>query len=87
MIESICFTPDCKISGLCYGSDFTLDNFLNKYDPYSDQLLKTFLINGVSSLEEILNENNIDFDIKKYYSTCNACKALRESLSNIWKEN
>ncbi len=83
MVESICVNPDGKIGGLCYGEDMSITDFLDSYNPFSDKLLNSFLTNGIEELKNILVQQNVDFNIENYYSTCDACKALRKSLNIV----
>lgn len=71
-IESIGISPEGLVSSLCFGEDRYLDDFLQNYDPYSDEVMKLFLEKGVQALSDD------KFDITQYYSICDACRELRE---------
>ncbi|MGL1892721.1 MAG: radical SAM protein [Spirochaetaceae bacterium] len=83
LLESIGIDPDGKVSSLCFGQSIEIEDFLENYDPYSDEVMSLFLEQGVTGLTKLADQKGITFSISDYYSICDACTELRNKLSDI----
>ncbi|NOR45391.1 MAG: radical SAM protein [Candidatus Delongbacteria bacterium] len=81
-ITSIGINPDGKVSSSCFGDYMEVEEFIRNYNPYKDKLMHTLLTSGFKGIHDIAKQKGIDFDIKNYYSVCDACSDLRKRIED-----
>lgn len=78
-IDTLTIDPDATVS-VCGQDKMEIEDFINHYNPYKDEIMKTFLNNGVHELVKLAEKSNIKFELSDYYSPCEACIAFRKVI-------
>jgi len=61
----------------------TIEKIVDRYNPNKDRAMSAILKGGIKGLAQYAENKGIEVDLDDYYSICDACRGIREKLSEL----